>query len=185
MHSMADLAKSHFVNLATRINLTWTKAGHTLACYPALSLLARLVAYVSILTIMLIIVLIIVRCMTYSEDEGNEVEVRATETDQLWPRKALSLLFSYGTCNKDLESGDCGGGGGSSSSSSDKNSCSEELYDRTVCVICYDEERNCFYVPCGHCATCYVCAQRIFNSENKVCPVCRRYIGKIRKLFAP
>ncbi|KAG5241495.1 apoptosis inhibitor [Salix suchowensis] len=158
MHSMADLAKSHFVNLATRINLTWTKAGHTLACYPALSLLARLVAYVSILTIMLIIVLIIVRCMTYSEDEGNEVEVRATETDQLWPRKALS---------------------------SDKNSCSEELYDRTVCVICYDEERNCFYVPCGHCATCYVCAQRIFNSENKVCPVCRRFIGKIRKLFAP
>ncbi|KAJ6366796.1 hypothetical protein OIU77_003221 [Salix suchowensis] len=134
--------------------------------------------------IMLIIVLIIVRCMTYSEDEGNEVEVRATETDQLWPRKALSLLFSYGTCNKDLESGDCGGGGGSSSSS-DKNSCSEELYDRTVCVICYDEERNCFYVPCGHCATCYVCAQRIFNSENKVCPVCRRFIGKIRKLFAP
>ncbi|KAJ6740401.1 hypothetical protein OIU79_000517 [Salix purpurea] len=180
MHSMADLAKSHFVNLATRINLIWTKAGHTLACYPALSLLARLVAYVSILTIMLIIVLIIVRCMTYSEDEGNEVEVRATETDQLWPRKALSLLFSYGTCNKDLESGDCGG-----SSSSDKNSCSEELYDRTVCVICYDEERNCFYVPCGHCATCYVCAQRIFNSENKVCPVCRRFIGKIRKLFAP
>jgi hypothetical protein len=26
---------------------------------------------------------------------------------------------------------------------------------------------------------------RIFNSENKVCPVCRRFIGKIRKLFAP
>ncbi|KAJ6419802.1 hypothetical protein OIU84_029845 [Salix udensis] len=119
--------------------------GHTLACYPALSLLARLVAYVSILTIILIIVLIIVRY---------------------------------------LESGDCGGGGGGGGGG-DKSSCSEELYDRTVCVICYDEERNCFYVPCGHCATCYVCAQRIFNSENKVCPVCRRFIGKIRKLFAP
>ncbi|XP_061949473.1 uncharacterized protein LOC133672917 isoform X2 [Populus nigra] len=164
MDSMADLAKSHSVNLASRINLTWTKTGHSLGCYPAISLLARLVAYVSIL-------------------EGNEVEIRATETDQLLPRKALSLLFSYGTCNKDLESGNCSTS--SSSSSDGKNGSSEELYDGKICVICYDEERNCFYVPCGHCATCYVCAQRIFNSENKVCPVCRRFIGKIRKLFAP
>ena len=90
--------------------------------------------------------------MTYSE-EGNEVEIRTTETDQLLPSKALSLLFSYGTCNKDLESGNC-------SSSDGKNGSSEELYDGKICVICYDEERNCFYVPCGHCATCYVCAQR-------------------------
>jgi len=98
--------------------------------------------------------------MTYSE-EGNEVEIRATETDQLLPRKALSLLFSYGTCNKDLESGNCSTSSSSSSSSSDgKNGSSEELYDGKICVICYDEERNCFYVPCGHCATCYVCAQR-------------------------
>ncbi|KAJ6916377.1 hypothetical protein NC652_018933 [Populus alba x Populus x berolinensis] len=165
MYSMADLAKSRSVDLATRINLTLTKTGHLLGWYPAISLLARLVAYVSIL------------------EEGNEVEIRAAETDQLLPRKALSLLFSYGTCNKDLESGNCstGGGGGGGG----KNSSSEELYDGKICVICYDEERNCFYVPCGHCATCYVCAQRIFNSENKVCPVCRRFIGKIRKLFAP
>lgn len=183
MYSMADLAKSHSVNLATRINLTWTKIGHSLGCYPAISLLARLVAYVSILAFILIFVLIIVRYMTYSE-EGNEVEIRATETDQLLPSKALSLLFSYGTCNKDLESGNCSSSS-SSSSSDGKNGSSEELYDGKICVICYDEERNCFYVPCGHCATCYVCAQRIFNSENKVCPVCRRFIGKIRKLFAP
>ncbi|KAG6767027.1 hypothetical protein POTOM_028206 [Populus tomentosa] len=183
MYSMADLAKSRSVDLATRINLTLTKTGHLLGWYPAISLLARLVAYVSILALMLIIVLIIVRYMTYSEEEGNDVEIRASETDHLLPRKALSLLFSYGTCNKDLESGNCStssGGGGDS-----KNSSSEELYDGKICVICYDEERNCFYVPCGHCATCYVCAQRIFNSENKVCPVCRRFIGKIRKLFAP
>ncbi|KAG6666128.1 hypothetical protein CIPAW_01G009100 [Carya illinoinensis] len=25
----------------------------------------------------------------------------------------------------------------------------------------------------------------IFNGENKTCPVCRRFIGKVRKLFAP
>jgi len=37
---------------------------------------------------------------------------------------------------------------------------SEELYDEKLCIICYDEQRNCFFVPCGHCATCYDCAQR-------------------------
>jgi hypothetical protein len=26
---------------------------------------------------------------------------------------------------------------------------------------------------------------RIFNGENKTCPVCRRLIGKVRKLIAP
>ena len=40
------------------------------------------------------------------------------------------------------------------------SSSSEELYDEKLCVICYDEQRNCFFVPCGHCATCYDCAKR-------------------------
>ncbi|EEF37446.1 conserved hypothetical protein [Ricinus communis] len=89
------------------------------------------------------------------------------------------MEFSYGTCsNTDSEeSGYC-------SSSTSSSNFSTELYDGKVCVICYDEERNCFFVPCGHCATCYVCARRIFDGENKVCPVCRRFIGKVRKLFA-
>ncbi|THG20264.1 hypothetical protein TEA_013326 [Camellia sinensis var. sinensis] len=40
------------------------------------------------------------------------------------------------------------------------------------------EPRNCFFVPCGHCATCYNCAQRIMDGDSKVCPICRRLIHK-------
>ncbi|XP_072054513.1 E3 ubiquitin-protein ligase APD2 isoform X3 [Arachis hypogaea] len=69
-------------------------------------------------------------------------------------------------------------------SSEDGSSCSsEELYDEKLCVICYDEQRNCFFVPCGHSATCFPCAKRIVDGESKVCPVCRRLIHKVRRLF--
>ncbi|KAF4378629.1 hypothetical protein F8388_001283 [Cannabis sativa] len=65
------------------------------------------------------------------------------------------------------------------------SSTSEELYDAKLCVICYDDQRNCFFVPCGHCATCYDCAQRIMDGESKVCPICRRLVHKVRRLFNP
>lgn len=82
-----------------------------------------------------------------------------TETDPLMPRKTMPL--TYGTCTKGLESGNC------SNSSSSRNYASEELYDTKICVICYDEQRNCFFVPCGHCATCYDCAKRyIWDSKE-------------------
>lgn len=72
-----------------------------------------------------------------------------TETEPILPEKTVHL--TYGTTaeedNDDAETG-------SSSSSS------EDLYDAKLCVICYDDQRNCFFVPCGHCATCYDCAQR-------------------------
>ena len=44
MHSMADLAKSHFVNLATRINLTWNE---TVSHYPMSSNLFIIQFFVS------------------------------------------------------------------------------------------------------------------------------------------
>ncbi|XP_016741409.1 E3 ubiquitin-protein ligase APD1 isoform X2 [Gossypium hirsutum] len=104
---------------------------------------------------------------------GREISWR-TETDPILPEKSVRL--TYGTTaeddNDDAETG-------SSSSSS------EDLYDAKLCVICYDDQRNCFFVPCGHCATCYDCAQRIMEEENKVCPICRRLIHKVRRLFSP
>lgn len=120
-----------------------------------------------------------------------------SETYPIVPRKTVTQ--TYGTNEEDDDSG-------ASSSSS------EELYDEKLCVICYDEQRNCFFVPCGHCATCYDCAQRyickefhvlfynltifsnfrfltdiyfcrIMDGESKVCPICRRLIHKVRRLF--
>lgn len=138
---------------------------------------------------------------------GNDEIVErttTTETSHLTPTKAIS--FTYGTCDpeEDLESG-----------KRSRNS-SDELYDGKICIICYDEQRNCFFVPCGHCATCHVCAQRyiciniwvlkirffssklrdtrsltktcqcrIIDEDSKACPVCRRFIHRVKKLFTP
>ncbi|OMO84314.1 Lipopolysaccharide-modifying protein [Corchorus capsularis] len=31
---------------------------------------------------------------------------------------------------------------------------------RRLCVVCFDEPRDCFFLPCGHCATCFTCGTR-------------------------
>jgi len=69
-------------------------------------------------------------------------------------------------------------------------SSSDDVDYSTLCVICFEERRNCFFVPCGHSATCRGCAQRILSEESKVCPICRRVIRKskrlvLKKLWAP
>ncbi|OMO56550.1 Zinc finger, RING/FYVE/PHD-type [Corchorus capsularis] len=136
-------------------------------CY-ALDFFARLVAYVAVLAVLVLIVLIILKYVTDfgEESTGDEdlpvtgraatVTVTETETHLLFSEKAR--LLTDGTCEEeegeDIERGSC--------------SSSEELYDGRMCVICYDEQRNCFLVPCGHCATCYDCAQRIYEGENKM-----------------
>ena len=82
---------------------------------------------------------------------NNEIHIEdvtiqeVTETDPLMPEKPFRL--TYGTGEEDPESGVSG-------------SSSEDLYDGKICIICYDGPRNCFFVPCGHCATCYECSKR-------------------------
>ncbi|XP_033142228.1 E3 ubiquitin-protein ligase APD2-like [Brassica rapa] len=61
-------------------------------------------------------------------------------------------------------------------------SSAEDVDYSTLCVICFEERRNCFFVPCGHSATCKGCALRIMSEENKVCPICRRVIRKSKRL---
>ncbi|WCJ31334.1 RING/U-box superfamily protein [Euphorbia peplus] len=158
------------------LNLTTTNPDDMVLC-EAFALFARLFAYVGVIALMMIVIFLITRYVT---EIGNEYEIRNNDNDENNPlRQTKQTEYSYGTCSnvKDLESGFC-------SSSNNCTNSSDELYDGKLCVICYDEERDCFLVPCGHCATCYHCAQRIFQGENKVCPVCRRFIGKVRKLFA-
>lgn len=69
-----------------------------------------------------------------------------TETEAL--TRVQSNTITYGTIKFHKEESDA------------SSNSSEELYDEKLCIICYDEQRNCFFVPCGHCATCYDCAQR-------------------------
>ncbi|CAK7347475.1 unnamed protein product [Dovyalis caffra] len=131
---------------------------------------ARAITYIAIFGVIIIIVFLILKylgaCDTESSNLGETAVTQVSETSEtepILPEKPVRL--NYGTNEED--------DGGSSSSSS------EDLYDAKLCVICYDDQRNCFFVPCGHCATCYDCAQRIMEEENKMCPICRRLIHKL------
>ncbi|KAF5446724.1 hypothetical protein F2P56_032326 [Juglans regia] len=54
---------------------------------------------------------------------------------------------------------------------------------RHLCVICFDAPRDCFFLPCGHCAACFTCGTRIAE-EAGTCPICRRKMKKVRKIFS-
>ncbi|XVF08280.1 hypothetical protein REPUB_Repub06bG0212900 [Reevesia pubescens] len=54
---------------------------------------------------------------------------------------------------------------------------------RRLCAICFDAPRDCFFLPCGHCVTCYACGTRIAEAAG-TCPICRRNMKKVRKIFA-
>ncbi|KAL8140954.1 hypothetical protein V2J09_006975 [Rumex salicifolius] len=54
---------------------------------------------------------------------------------------------------------------------------------RNLCVICFDSPRDCFFLPCGHCASCFTCGSRIAE-EMGICPICRRRMKKVRKIFS-
>lgn len=51
-----------------------------------------------------------------------------------------------------------------------------------LCVICSAAPRDCFFLPCGHYATCFACATRI-AAEACTCPICQRKLKKVRKIF--
>ncbi|XP_028753040.1 uncharacterized protein LOC114712656 [Neltuma alba] len=51
-----------------------------------------------------------------------------------------------------------------------------------LCVICFDASRDCFFLPCGHSAACFHCGTRVVD-EASPCPICRRKIKKVRKIF--
>ncbi|XAR61939.1 hypothetical protein NMG60_11016495 [Bertholletia excelsa] len=174
------------VNGSCRLNLlfashqfvvvTTPENGHLEEWYIELSFMSRLISYVGILGFVVIFILLILR--HFGAFDGNSSEThqealpavqQATEADPLMPEKLFRS--PYGTGEVDPE---CG------------SSCpSEDLYDGKICAICYEEPRNCFFVPCGHCATCYACAQRIMNGETRTCPICRRLIHKVGKLLIP
>ncbi|OMO70636.1 Zinc finger, RING/FYVE/PHD-type [Corchorus olitorius] len=130
--------------------------------YIELSFLARVVTYIAFLGGFIIIVFLVLKYLGACESETpvvdtytQEIPWRSTETDPILPEKQVHL--TYGTTAGEEDDAETG----SSSSSS-----SEDLYDAKLCVICYDDQRNCFFVPCGHCATCYDCAQRYYKLET-------------------
>ncbi|XP_028075877.1 uncharacterized protein LOC114278086 [Camellia sinensis] len=53
---------------------------------------------------------------------------------------------------------------------------------RRLCAICFDAPRDCFFLPCGHCVACFACGTRIAELTG-TCPICRRNIKKVRRIF--
>lgn len=141
--------------------------------YVELSFVARLVTYVVILGFVVIVIYLVLKYLGACDNRPVVEQAAAArepsqrETDPLLPTKEVPSV--YGSIEEDSDSSLC--------------TSSNDLYDGKICVICYDEPRNCFFVPCGHCATCFDCAQRIVDGDNKVCPICRRPIHKVRRLY--
>ncbi|XP_031402370.1 E3 ubiquitin-protein ligase APD2-like [Punica granatum] len=53
---------------------------------------------------------------------------------------------------------------------------------RGLCAICFDSPRDCFFLPCGHCAACFDCGSRIAKEDGS-CPICQRKMKKVKKIF--
>ncbi|XP_075512695.1 E3 ubiquitin-protein ligase APD1 [Primulina tabacum] len=123
--------------------------------------------------IFMMIIALIVKLLWRSNGGEEETITVANENSRLLSSKKEALFSSYGTNSEDdrycLESG--------------KGSLwtSEDLYDGKICVICYDDETNCFFVPCGHSVACHICANRILSEEIKSCPICRGLIHNVTK----
>ncbi|KAF3777514.1 hypothetical protein EJ110_NYTH40585 [Nymphaea thermarum] len=144
----------------------------TSAWYVELSYAARVVTYILVLGLFVVLIYLFLKYFGAIESDRivNVQETRdQRETSPLVDPKQTAVTL-YGATDEDDDS--------------QVGSSSEDLYDGKICVICYEEPRNCFFVPCGHCATCYSCAQRIEGVDFKPCPICRRQIHKVRRLIS-
>ncbi|XP_074652047.1 E3 ubiquitin-protein ligase XIAP-like [Tubulanus polymorphus] len=50
--------------------------------------------------------------------------------------------------------------------------------DSLLCKICMSERADVVFIPCGHLMSCQVCAKTLKN-----CPMCRRKISRVQKVF--
>ena len=49
---------------------------------------------------------------------------------------------------------------------------------KQLCVVCFDQTRNCIILPCKHFCMCIECAKQVQREFNK-CPICRTPIKEI------
>ncbi|XP_051130624.1 E3 ubiquitin-protein ligase APD2 isoform X2 [Andrographis paniculata] len=57
----------------------------------------------------------------------------------------------------------------------------DEEDSRRLCAICFEDPKDCFFLPCGHCVSCHGCATKVLEASGS-CPICRRRIKKFRKI---
>lgn len=62
------------------------------------------------------------------------------------------------------------------------NSSSELKLDTHICKICYQDESNTIFLPCGHSTACKKCAIAI-ETQFGTCSICKTFISKIQPIF--
>ncbi|PIA32246.1 hypothetical protein AQUCO_04500088v1 [Aquilegia coerulea] len=120
---------------------------------------------------------------TSRDGVGHQAGEGGPERTQLLAHKdddASSWGSSYESVSHDEEDGE----GLLAPGSLETNSLKEGdiNHPRRLCVICFDAPRDSFFLPCGHCAACFTCGTRIVE-EAGTCPICRRKMKKVRKIF--
>ncbi|XP_019102518.1 PREDICTED: uncharacterized protein LOC104792617 [Camelina sativa] len=53
---------------------------------------------------------------------------------------------------------------------------------RRLCAICLDAPRDCFFLPCGHCVSCYECGTKMAEAGVS-CPICQRNMKKVKRIY--
>lgn len=86
-----------------------------------------------------------------------------------------------------------GSSSGSSSSSSNNNKRKAESNKKSTtkkakkgdirCGICLTNEANTIFLPCGHLYTCYDCAKKCKDVYGGKCPICKRKINSLMRIF--
>lgn len=52
-----------------------------------------------------------------------------------------------------------------------------------LCVSCWDEKSTTVLLPCKHLCVCEECTGRLMVSAQPACPICRKSIHEIMKVF--
>ena len=56
--------------------------------------------------------------------------------------------------------------------------------DAKQCTICCDNEKSAILVPCGHTGYCVPCMRRLVETSKPICPLCRKPITQVMRIFA-
>ncbi|XP_062584268.1 E3 ubiquitin-protein ligase cblA-like [Saccostrea cucullata] len=54
--------------------------------------------------------------------------------------------------------------------------------DNSICVVCFERQRNAAVFPCGHLHLCTECVESIMT-RTKVCPTCQSSIQEYRRVY--
>lgn len=105
---------------------------------------------------------IVVTLQSNSTGEGTpQVAEGVTETTSLLAGEDIddqSLGSSYDSVSNDEETDQLTALYLPIDGESEKHQC--------LCMICGNAQKDCFFLPCGHCATCFTCGNRYYDNFN-------------------